>query len=271
MAFRAEDLSVGVGRDVLTALNVSGSAGELIAVVGPSGAGKSTLLFTLCGELAPRAGSLTLFDRPMNQWTPQTRARHVAVLLQDSNVAFGFTALDVVLLGRSVTATGSPSEEKRRAMASLERVGVSALAHRPCRSLSGGEKQRVQLARVMNQLDEHEASRLLLLDEPTASLDVAAAHVCMEALLDFARSGACVVLSVHDLTLAAQYADRILVVADGQQRAFGPARDALSSQVLSAAFAHEVVVTSSESDARPLVYTPPSPRARRLLASGSSG
>lgn len=260
------NLSVGINRTVLSDLNFDVAPGELLTIVGPSGAGKSTLLFTLCGELAPRAGTVTLLDRPLAQWKSAERARRVAVLPQDSSVAFDFSALDVVLLGRTTTATHDSRTEKARANDALERLGIGGLAPRSFRSLSGGEKQRVQLARVMNQLDASQPGRLLLLDEPTASLDVAAAHACMEALLSFARSGASVVLNAHDLTLSSQYADRVLVVSQGGQKSLGRPADTLSKSVLSNAFACDVSVMAMEHNERPVVLASPSETARRLMA-----
>jgi iron complex transport system ATP-binding protein len=256
------ELTIGHGRTmVVSDISFDLRPGELVAVIGPSGAGKSTLLATLAGDLTPRRGSITLSGRMLRSWRPEERAQRLAVLPQDSSVAFAFTALEVVLLGRSATVSPLITDVSlaREAMRS---TGVGHLAERQYQTLSGGERQRVQLARVMAQL--WGSPGVLLLDEPTSSLDVASQHVAMEAVIGFVRQGGSAIATIHDLNLAAQYADRVLVLGQGRQLAFGPTVEVLSEETLSAAFSWRISVLR-DAATRPIVHAG---RAEVVISSG---
>lgn len=250
-------LDVGrAGRAALSGLAFEAKAGELVAVVGPSGAGKSTLLSTLTGELPALAGDVLLEGRSVPRWPRQERARRLALLPQESHVAFSFSALEVVQLGRAPWASvPTCPPDATVALEALRRAGVAHLAHRACHALSGGERQRVHLARVLAQLwcEPPGSPGVLLLDEPTSSLDIAAQHTTIDTVLAFARSGGAVVATMHDLNLAAQYADRVLVVAGGRQIAFGPAAEVLTEDVVREAFGWPVRVVPHPELDRPLV------------------
>lgn len=232
--------SVVVGRNqpVVDGVSCELVAGTITAIVGPSGGGKTTLLATLCGDLRPLAGHVELGGRALQSWRRDERARHLAVLPQDSSVAFSFAALDVVLLGL-FPFEGALSRQRLRehARGALDRTGVGHLASRPIDQLSGGERQRVLLSRVAAQMSAaSEGPRLLVLDEPTSSLDVAAQQQVFAMLRDLARTGVAVVASVHDLNLAAAWADRVLVVARGRMLAAGPVDEVFREELLAQAF-----------------------------------
>jgi len=207
-----DDVSLAVGR------------GEVVALLGPNGAGKSTLLRALCGELSPAAGDVHLEGRSLSGWSPRERAARLGVLPQASRLVFPFTAEQVALLGRTPhVARRESARDREIAGLALRRAGVGALARRDYLRLSGGEQQCVQLARVLAQVWDAPAqgSRYLLLDEPTASLDLRLQHALLGLTRQLAGQGFGLLVSLHDLNLAAQYADRIALLCGGRMLADG--------------------------------------------------
>ncbi|MFN3984820.1 MAG: heme ABC transporter ATP-binding protein [Rhodocyclaceae bacterium] len=211
------DYVVG-GRRLLTAADLALAPGERVALMGPNGAGKSTLLKLLAGEHAPSAGHVEMNGRPLARWRPRERARMRAVLPQQLDLVFPFTAYEVAMLGRTPHHAGAPDRHDRNVVGEvLELLDVLHLAHRPYTRLSGGERARVQLARVFAQIWDTDAGgpRYLLLDEPTAPLDVAHQLDLMGKLAAIAGREVGVLLIVHDLNLAAAHVDRIVLLRDG--------------------------------------------------------
>ena len=254
-------ISVMVGSStLLAAVSLDVLPGEVVAVVGPNGAGKSTLLRVLCGDLVPTAGEVFLEERRLAAWPLRERAKVIAVLPQDTSLTFPFTVLEVVLMGRTPHLKG---REQRHdydvACAALQEVEVLALAHRLYPTLSGGERQRVQLARVLVQIWDVPSTghRYLLLDEPTASLDLAHQHSALALAQRFARQGTGVLTIVHDLNLAAQYADRIVVLHAGKQLATGCPQTVLTPEMIQMAFAMSAWVLPHPALSCPLVVPVP--------------
>jgi iron complex transport system ATP-binding protein len=243
----ATDVTVTAGRaTLLTRVSLQVRRGEVLALLGENGAGKSTLLRVLAGDLPPRAGTVRLSGRPMYLWSMAERARRRAVLPQRAEVAFGFTAMEVVLMGRLPYRDGSArAEDKAIAGEALARVDAAHLEHRIVNTLSGGESARVHLARVLAQLWEDDAApeRFLLLYEPTASLDPAHQHLTLACARRFARAHGLGVLAVlHDVNLAAQYADRIALLKQGRLIAEGAPRDVLTPEQLETCYGVQAVV-----------------------------
>ncbi|MCE9669384.1 heme ABC transporter ATP-binding protein [Myxococcus stipitatus] len=220
MSLEVRDLEVWRGRGrALGPVSLALMPGEVLAVVGPNGAGKSTLLSAMCGELPYSAGDVLLDGRPFAKWPNRERALRLGVLPQESSLGFGFTVLEVALLGRSPhVSRGDGDEDLQAALGALDAVDMRHLSSRPYTALSGGERQRTQLARVLAQLWDAPAQghRYLLLDEPTSSLDLAHQHLVLEKAARFAHEGGAVLAVLHDLNLAARYADRIAVLAGGR-------------------------------------------------------
>ncbi len=257
----AHDLVFTAGhRALVDHVSVAVAPGEVVAVLGENGAGKSTLLKLLAGELAPHAGTLTLDVTPLTQFSPAALARRCAVLPQDSRVAFGYSALEIVLLGRYPWTHGAPGAADVAATRDmLARVDAAHLESRLVTTLSGGERARVQLARALAQLvGATPDARFLLLDEPTASLDLAHQHLALRLARGFAHEHRVGVLAVlHDLNLAAQYADRVLLLKQGRVVADGVPDEVLSEALVSFAFSVRAMVIPHPVSGRPLVVAAP--------------
>ena len=246
------------GRTLLEGVSLQVRPGELLAIVGPNGAGKSTLLKLLCGDLTPTRGHVCLDDRPLRALRPRQRAQRRAVLPQSSTLTFPFRVRDVVLMGRTPHAPGAPRREDHEiADAALERTGVARHADREYPTLSGGEQQRAQLARVLAQIwhAPQGGHRYLFLDEPTNNLDLGHQHHALHVARTLADERAAVVAVLHDLNLAAQYADTLLLLDQGRARALGPPGEVLTPATLEAAFGHPVTVVPHPCFACPLVVS----------------
>ena len=239
--------------------------GEVTVVVGPNGAGKSTLLKVAAGERAPTRGAVTLDGTPLDRHAPEALARRRAVLPQQSALGFSFSAFEVALLGRTPHARRSTrAADEAATHGALEKAGVAAFAERRYPTLSGGEQQRVHLARALAQLDGADAPAYLLLDEPTASLDLTHQHGVLRLARALAAGGTGVLAVLHDLNLAAQYADRLVVLRRGRVLAEGPPSDVLAPALVEAAFDVPVVVLPHPCLACPLVVPVPGVPASRL-------
>jgi iron complex transport system ATP-binding protein len=222
------------GRDVLAPLNLSFAPGRLHAIIGPNGAGKSTLLRLLAGEWRASSGAVTLDDRDLSQWPAAALARRRALLPQQHGLTFPFTAGEVVALGRLHTRRHDRAGERAIVAAALDCCGAAALAARRYPELSGGERARVQLARVLAQIwDRDDAgARYLLLDEPTAHLDLAFQHACLRLAREWAARGAGVIAVLHDPNLVLAYADTVSVLHHGQLHAHGAPAEILSATLM---------------------------------------
>lgn len=251
----ANEVSFHIGsKPILENISLTIAPGELVAIIGPNGAGKSTLLRLLTGDRQPSNGSVTLMERPLASWSRQELAKRRAVLMQQSRLTFGFTALEVVLMGRIPHNTGASGDYAIAAEA-LDYVGLSDFAERFYPTLSGGEQQRVQLARILAQIWQPPTTgeRYLLLDEPTASLDLAYQQQTLQIARQFAQSGTAVLAILHDLNLAAHYADRILMLKAGKSVACGTPSEVLTSQIIEELFDIPVLVLPHPQTGQPLV------------------
>ncbi|MEV0974170.1 ABC transporter ATP-binding protein [Microtetraspora glauca] len=246
------DLGVTLdGREVLAGAGVSAGGGTWLAVVGPNGAGKSTLLKAMMG-LLPHTGEVVVDGVRVRDLKPRERARLIAYAPQSPSLPPDMTVFDYTLLGRTpyIAYLGRESARDREiAGAVLERLDLSGFATRPLAHLSGGERQRVVLARALTQ-----QAPVLLLDEPTTALDLGHQQQVLE-LVDRLRAGdgLTVVTTLHDLSLAGQYADTLLLLAGGRVIASGPPRQVLTEPLLARHFGARVRVEPG-TDGRPLVH-----------------
>ena len=243
MRLAADDLAFGYPRHRVGAgVRLALSGGEVLALLGPNGAGQTTLLKTLLGLIPPQAGAVTLDGRPLSAFSVQDRARHIAYVPQSHHAVFAFTALDIVLMGR--TAHGGlfsrPSARDREiAEAVLGRLGIAHLAGRPTNEISGGERQRVLIARALAQ-----EPRFVVLDEPTASLDFGNQGKVMNHIRRLAADGLGILFTTHDPNQALNHADRVLLLKDGAVMAEGPAASVLTCERLEALYGTMVHMVS---------------------------
>ncbi|MFO0613770.1 MAG: heme ABC transporter ATP-binding protein [Polyangiaceae bacterium] len=210
--------------------------GEVLGLVGPNGAGKTTLLGLLAGDLRASEGTIAFDGVPIERLSELELAKRRAVMAQSTEVAFAFTALEIVLFGRSPFGARESAEDLAIAREAIEKVGLGALANRRYPELSGGEQQRVHLARTLAQVSLGRTGLALFLDEPTASLDPAHQHRALAMAREIAAAGLAVVAVLHDLDLAARYCDRVALMSNGELVRAGPPREVFESSVLKAVF-----------------------------------
>lgn len=235
------------GSPILHDVDVAFAPGQLVALVGPNGAGKSTLLGVLAGDVAPTAGAVHLDGRTLREYGARALARRRAVLLQKQGLAFGFRVRDVVAMGRAPWhRTDRALDDARVIDLVMERSDVAEFADRLFPTLSGGEQSRTSFARVLAQ-----ETPIVMLDEPTAALDIRHQEALLGSAREVARNGALVVVVLHDLSLAAAYADRVCLLAGGRLRADGTPADVLEATLLSEVYQHPIQVV--DHDGTPVV------------------
>lgn len=251
---------------LLTNISFDISTHEILAIVGPNGASKTTLLKVLSGELPPSSGCLNFLDKPMHEWPLKKLAKQLAVLPQLSLLNFPYTAEEVVSLGRTPHDTGIAIDHAIVSDA-MSLCNITYLKHRDYTRLSGGEKQRVQLARVFAQIwqecdregsenyagDSTRPERVLLLDEPTSALDLGHQQQLMTALQQLKESGVAIVIVVHDLNVAATHADKIVALSCGNIHYYGDTSGFLNAQQLSALFNAKISIINDESNRKVIV------------------
>jgi heme transport system ATP-binding protein len=257
MALEARAVSLSIsGVKLLDSISLPVEPGQVTAVLGPNGAGKTSLLRVLTGELQPDAGEVLLDGQPLPNWAGMQRARSLAVLPQHSLLNFPFYAEEVVMLGRTPHDTGRKQDEDIVQQA-LEAVDCKHLASRVYTHLSGGEKQRVQLARVLAQVWEPlaGAQRYLVLDEPTSSLDLAHQRLTLEVVRNLSDRNVGVLLVLHDLNLAARCADQMVLLQCGRIAVSGEPAAVLTKENISDVFQVEASIGEHPTDGTPLVIT----------------
>ncbi|WP_328938706.1 heme ABC transporter ATP-binding protein [Streptomyces tauricus] len=235
----AEALRVRLGaREVLSGVAVEARAGEVLALVGPNGAGKSTLLGALAADLPASEGVVRVHGRPVSDWSAHELALRRAVLPQSASLSFPFPVEEVVRMGRAPWAGWPEEDQDDAAVASaMAATEVTGFAGRPFSALSGGERARVALARVLAQ-----RARLLLLDEPTAALDLRHQELVLRICRERAREGDAVVVVLHDLGLAAAYAHRVVILCAGRAVADGAPSEVFTDRLLSDVYKQPVEV-----------------------------
>ncbi|MDW5563401.1 MAG: ABC transporter ATP-binding protein [Methanomassiliicoccus sp.] len=232
-------------KDVLTAIDLDAKEGEIIGILGPNGSGKTTLLKCLNRSLSPKAGTVLIDDRDYRDMTRREIATRMGTVPQSANVNFPFTALDIVLMGRTPALKRFESESKQDleiVQEAMEMTNTEHLAGRPMDQLSGGERQRVIIARALAQ-----KPRIMLLDEPTLHLDVNHQLDILDLITGLARSEKLIVIFVtHDLALAARYCDKLVLMQKGRVVAAGDVMDALTPANLRRVFGIEASVYFDE-------------------------
>ena len=257
MTIVAKNLSLHLsGFDLLRNIDLTLEAGKVNVLVGPNGAGKSSLLRVLTGEIKPSKGDVRINQQQLNDWSMQDRANLLAVLPQHSDLNFPFTAAEVVGLGRIPHKTGYAKDQAIITEA-LALVDASYLQRRLYTQMSGGEKQRVQLARVLAQIWEPSdlGEQFLVLDEPTAAFDLSHQQLTLSIVKQFAARGVGVLMVLHDLNLAARCADNLVVVNGGSIEASGAPDEVLTKELIYKVFDVQSVIAKHPVADTPLVIT----------------
>ncbi|MBG99197.1 MAG: hemin ABC transporter ATP-binding protein [Solibacterales bacterium] len=242
--------------EVLRGFDLQLQAGEMTAIIGPNGAGKSTLMSILSGYLEGYEGGCSFLNVELREWKKQSLGQHIAFIPQLVRLEFPFTAEQVVLMGRTPHCRGlfeSP-EDLKAIRCAMEISNTVEFAHREFSSLSGGERQRVVLASALAQ-----EAQVLLLDEPTTFLDLKNQLYTYSLLRNLAHSGMSVIAVTHDLNLAAQHADRLIVLAEGVIAADGHPNDVLKTDILADIFQINAKICKGPAERSWVFYEPAKP------------
>ena len=245
MSLTIENLSFSYGqRPVLHQLSFTAQAGELLAILGPNGVGKTTLFKCVMGQARRYEGRILADGADLSALSPRERAHRVAAIPQAHPLSFRYSAFDMVLMGTShgLSPFAVPGERERAAARdAMERVNISHLAERPFDHLSGGEQQLVFIARALAQ-----QAKILLMDEPTASLDYGNRLHVLGVARDLAKDGYTVLLSTHDPQHALWFADRALALQEGRMLALGAPREVLTPALLEALYGRRIEQVETE-------------------------
>ncbi|MBC7295571.1 MAG: heme ABC transporter ATP-binding protein [Dietzia cercidiphylli] len=235
----AERVTVRIGgRTLLDAVDLEVYAGEVLALVGPNGAGKSTLLGVVAGDTDPDSGRTVLDGTDLHRWRLGDLARRRALLTQANSVAFPFTVREIVAMGRAPwAALPEGNDDEEIIEESLAATDTSSLRSRTFPTLSGGEKARASLSRALAQ-----RAGVLLLDEPTAAVDLRHQEIVLELARTVADAGGAVVVVLHDLELAAAWSDRLVMISGGRIRAEGPPDRVLTAELVEEVYQQPVLV-----------------------------
>jgi iron complex transport system ATP-binding protein len=266
-ALTARDVHVAIGgRPIVTGVSLDLAPGEIVALVGPNGCGKSTLLSGLAGLRPLSGGSVTISGTDLTALSPVDVARRRALVTQSHRDDNPFLVHEVVEMGRFPwTRTDKAADSVKAVEAALDQCDLQEIRDRPFSQLSGGQQARVSLARALAQ-----RTPILMLDEPTAALDIHHQERLLSILSERRREGGAVLIVVHDLSLAGAYADRVLVMKTGRLVASGPTRDVMTAALLSEVYEHPVLTWTHPDTGQFIVlpdrthgsagYPPPAPR-----------
>ncbi len=249
--------------DVVAGMDIEVASGDFVGIVGPNGSGKTSFLKSLSRALRPREGLVLLEGEDLYELPARQVARRLAVVPQENPISFGFTSLEVVLMGRNPhlgRLQGVGPADLEQARLAMEKANVWHLADRPVNELSGGERQRVIIAQALAQ-----DTGLLLLDEPTQHLDINHQLSLLEMLTEMCSQGLAVIMVMHDLNLASQYCDRLIVMRRGMEFAHGTPAEVLTSTMLQEVFGVGSIVTRHAVTDRPHIVFLPTPGGEEAL------
>jgi iron complex transport system ATP-binding protein len=248
---------VGIGydkRSVLEEIDFSVNPGEIVAVVGPNGVGKSTLINAACGTLPLDKGSVCVDHEELGNMSAPQRARQISVVPQSTKLPSAFSVMDVVLMGRTPFLgwlERENAEDFKIADAAMRRTGTDQLADRLVGELSGGEQQRVLVARALAQ-----ASPVMLLDEPTSHLDLRHQDEVLKLVRELAKEkDLAILITLHDLNLVARYADRVVLLSNGKMHKIGLPEEVLTPEILAKVYGIQIHVFQHPIHGTPLVVS----------------
>lgn len=246
-------------KEILHSITFTGVPGSVMGIIGPNGAGKSTLLRLIAGDSAPSSGHISWKQQNIQAWKPQVFAKERAVLTQQTQLSQDFLVKDVVMMGRYPHFGRFPKPEDLQIVEkTMQQTDISGFAEASYGRLSGGEKQRVQLARALAQISGGEAPCLLLLDEPLNNLDIRYQHSIMKEARNIAAEGHMVAIVLHDINLASRYVDELLLLGQGKLKAKGTPQEVLTPKTLTEIFQiHTEVITTPEAGHPVVVFGDP--------------
>lgn len=252
MRIEVKEIEVLLGSSkILKGIDIHISEGEFVGVIGPNGSGKSTLLKCIYRVLKPSRGAILLNEKKLYTYSTKDSAKQMAVVAQHNHYNFDFSVQDVVLMGRSPhkkVMQRDYAEDFRIARESLEKVGMERFKERSFSTLSGGEQQRVILARALTQ-----QTQCLILDEPTNHLDIK----YQLQLMDIVKSlNLTVVAAIHDLNIAAMYCDKLFVVKEGKVVAYGSPKEVLTKELIKEVYEVNVDILEDQSGILHILYQP---------------
>lgn len=238
---------------ILQNMSVSVEEGELLVIAGPNGAGKSTLLSLLANEIG-KAEAITFKKKSYRNWEQEELPRHKAKFSQSNNQDIPLQVRDVVLMGRYPYFNAVPHrEDHEAAIRAMQITDVAHLSARDYNTLSGGEKQRVHLARILAQMDNNVAPKLIFLDEPLNNLDVLHQHRILHTIKNFTEKGNTAVMVLHDLNLASQFADKVLLMKEGRIAAHNTPDRVFTREILSGVYNFPCTICPNPVNKNPLI------------------
>lgn len=243
----ARGISYSVGKkELVSKVSFEVQPGELLAVIGANGAGKSTLLKLLCRDIKSSSGDILIRNKPIETYKLDALAKFRSVLAQSNTISVSFRVQELIMMGRYPHFDNHPTEEDGRIVkAVMQETGVTQFANRDYNTLSGGEQQRVQLARVIAQIYD-QPNGLLFLDEPTNGLDILYQQQILSLARSLADRGYCVISILHDINFASRYADKVLILKQGKSIAFGEPKEVISCANIHQAFNIHVRLVNDE-------------------------
>ncbi|MXS71874.1 heme ABC transporter ATP-binding protein [Flavobacteriaceae bacterium W22] len=239
---------------ILDAVNVSVEYGEFLAIVGPNGAGKSSLLSILANEVKTEKEKILFKNTPISDWNVRELSKHKSKFSQHNAVEIPLPVKDVVMMGRYPYFDAQPHQEDYEATKLLmQETEISHLQERDYNSLSGGEKQRVHISRVMAQLKNEIKHKLVFLDEPLNNLDIKYQYKTLEIIKKFTQKANSAIVVLHDLNLAAQFADKILLMKSGKVAKYGTPKEVFTSENISYAYNFPCTICPHPVNANPMI------------------
>ena len=239
---------------ILDGIDVSLEYGEFLAIVGPNGAGKSSLLSILANEVKQGKQKILFKNKQISDWDVRELSKHKSKFSQHNSNEIPLQVKDVVMMGRYPYFDSQPKKEDLEAMNKMMyETDIYHLKERDYNTLSGGEKQRVHLSRVMAQLDNEIAHKLVFLDEPLNNLDVKHQYKALEIIKKFTQKANSAIVVLHDLNLAAQFADKILLMKSGKVSAYGTPEEVFTAENISNAYNFPCTICQHPVNANPMI------------------
>lgn len=239
---------------IVDAIDFECNPGELIGILGPNGAGKSSFLSILANEFLQKGNHIIFKNNEYKKWNSKELPKHKAKFSQNNNTDIPLKVFDVIMMGRYPYFDNNPSQDDEDAVLySMRKTDTELLSNIEYNHLSGGEKQRIHLARVIAQLENDNSNKILFLDEPLNNLDVLHQHNFLQYIKDFTSKGNTALVVLHDLNLAAQFTDKILLMKKGKKVCFDSPEKVLTQEIISDVYNYPCTLTTNPITNHPLI------------------